>query len=122
MSDQVQFVVELEIAEGKLERFKELAEACIELVRENEPTTIAYVWNLSEDGRKCYILEWYESAAVVPDHFALVGAVLGKMPGVAEVTRFEVFGKLTPEAKAALAATGAPNYPFWAGFTRCEPA
>ena len=116
MSNQVQFVVELDITD--LAKFKQIASACMERVEATEPTTLAYLWNLSEDGSKCVILEWYASAAVIPAHFALVGPLLAEMGSAAQITRFQVFGNLTDEARQALAPTGAATYGLWAGFSR----
>lgn len=117
MSEQVQFVVELDINDPA--KFREIAAACIAAVEAAEATTLAYLWNLSEDGKKCCILEWYANSAAIPPHLALVGPMLKEMEGVAEVTSFKVLGKVEGEAKEALAAMGAPIYGYWAGFSRC---
>lgn len=116
MSEQVQFVVELSI--NDLEAFKRVATACIESVQATEPTTLAYVWNISEDGARCVILEWYANASVIPAHIELVGPILAGLGGAAEITRFQVLGKLTEEARLALHAAGAATVGFWAGFSR----
>ncbi len=118
MSADVQFVLELAIAEGETEKFRACAQAACALVEATEPTTVAYRWFLNADETKCYILEWYPNAEVIPAHLALVGPVLKDMLAVAKITRFEVFGDLSGAAEEALAAVGAANYRFWAGFTR----
>jgi hypothetical protein len=116
MSQDVQFVLELEIEAP--EAFKECAKAAAALVEASEPTTIAYRWFLNPDETKCYIIEWYPNADVIPAHLALVGPTLGEMLKVAQITRFEVFGDVTGAAKAALEGAGAAIFPAWIGFTR----
>ena len=116
MGADVQFVLELEIE--KLEAFKACAESVVALVEASEPETVAYRWFLNAEETKCYIIEWYPNADVIPAHLALVGPTLSEMLKVSQITRFEVFGDLSADAKAALQAAGAATYASWIGFTR----
>ena len=118
MSADVQFVLELAIAAGGLDAFKECAKLAVALVGAAEPETVAYRWFLNADETKSYIIEWYPNADVIPAHLALVGPTLGEMLKVSQITRFEVFGDLSAEAKGALEAAGAATYGAWIGFTR----
>jgi hypothetical protein len=47
-----------------------------------------------------------------------VGPALGELLKVSKITRFDVFGNLSPAAKESLQAAGAQTYSFWEGFTR----
>jgi hypothetical protein len=118
MSDQVQFVVQITIAEGGLEKFKELAKAAADTVEAQEPGTIAYRWYFSEDQTQCYVLEWYKSADLIPGHMECVGPILVEMGAVSHVTRFEVFGNVSEEIRAAMAPLGAKFLGYSHGFTR----
>ncbi|MHB8994498.1 MAG: hypothetical protein ACYC63_04530 [Armatimonadota bacterium] len=118
MVNEVQFVVELDINAGEQETFKKWAKAAIDVIEAKEPETIAYRWHLSDDETKCYISEWYPSSDVLAAHMEHVGPTLGELLKVSKITRFEVFGNLSPAAKASLQAAGAQTYSFWEGFTR----
>lgn len=118
MGADVQFVLELEIADGGLDAFKECAQSACALVEASEPQTVSYRWFLNADETKCYIIEWYPNAEVIPAHLELVGPTLGEMLKVCKITRFEVFGDLSANAQAALQAAGAATYGAWIGFTR----
>lgn len=118
MRQEVQFVVEFTIAEGALAKFKEEAKPIIDAVEAKEPSTVAYRWYFNADETKCYVIEWYNHADVIPAHLLHVGPQLKKMLEISKITRFEVFGNLNWAAKEALAAAGAVNYGFWEGFTR----
>ena len=119
MSDMVQFVVQLAINEGGVDRFKELAQAATDAVQAGEPNTLGYQWYLSEDQTQVCVIEWYAHADLIPAHMALVGPILVEMGQVAHPTRFEVFGNLTEAARAALAPAAPGMYGYMFGFTRC---
>jgi quinol monooxygenase YgiN len=118
MVNEVQFVVELAINAGEQEDFKKWAKAAIDVIEAKEPETIAYRWHLNDDETMCYISEWYPSSDVLAAHLENVGPSLAEMLKVSKITRFEVFGNLTPAAKEMLEAAGANTYGFWEGFSR----
>ena len=57
MSDNVHWVIELDIKQGELDNFKALMNEMVEATRANEPGTMNYEWFISDDERSCHIYE-----------------------------------------------------------------
>jgi quinol monooxygenase YgiN len=117
MRDQIQKVVEVSIAEGKLGEFKEVAARFIERVEASEPNTLRYEWFLSEDGGKCYILELYKDSEALWSHLANIRDLYAPLFELAQITRIEVFGAASEGVKNAH-IPGTVFYDYWAGTTR----
>jgi quinol monooxygenase YgiN len=115
---RVSYVMELTINEGKLEEFKEKAEGYVKAVQDGEPGTLVYQWWLGEDGTRCLVHEVFESSEALLTHVGNVGPSLPDLLAIAPITRLEVFGTVSEQAREAVAQLGAKHFPHLAGFER----
>ncbi len=118
MSDEIQYTVEWAIKPGSLAAFKEMAESITKMVEENEPQMKGYQWYFNADGTKGYTLEWHTSSDSLLAHLQNVGDVLPNLMAHCDLSRFDVFGNPSQEAKNALNTLGAKYFNYYAGFTR----
>ena len=118
MSQKLQYTVEWGIKPGGLDTFKSLANQAIDLVQANEPGMIGYQWYFNDDESKCYTVEWFNGSEAFMAHLQNVGGILPKILEVSDITRFEVFGNPSEEARTALAGLGASIVGYYGGFTR----
>ncbi len=112
------YVINLTIADGKLDEFKKLAAGFFETTEKSEPDTLGYQWYLSEGGGRCLIKESFANSEALLEHLQNVGPSLPPLLEIAPIDRFEVFGTASDAARAALAGLGAVHFPFFAGFER----
>ncbi|QMU28831.1 putative quinol monooxygenase [Adhaeribacter radiodurans] len=118
MSNQVQYTVELTIAEGKMEAFRKIIDSFREAIQNHEPDTNAFQIYFNQDETKAYLVESFKSSEAVLAHFANVGPMLPELLAVAPITRLDVFGNLTKETEEAVKHLGANIYKYHAGFIR----
>ncbi len=118
MTDEIQYTVEWEIKPGSLEAFKEMAESISKLVMENEPQMKGYQWYFNEDTTKGYTVERHTNSNSILAHLQNVGDVLPKLLEHCALSRFEVYGNPSAEAKAALDTLGAVYFGYYTGFSR----
>jgi quinol monooxygenase YgiN len=117
MSD-VAYLFELTIEPGKQDEFAKLATGYTEAVRAGENGTREYQWWLAEDGSRCLLKETFDSSESLLEHLANVGPSLPELLAIAPITRFEVFGELSAEARTAVDELGAVHFSHLVGFTR----
>lgn len=114
----VAYLFELTIGNGKTQEFSEKAAAYTEAVQANEPGTLEYQWWLSEDGSRCLLKEAFDSSESLLTHLVNVGPSLPDLLAIAPITRFEVFGELSADARKALDELGAAYFTHLVGFER----
>jgi len=101
--DTIQVTARLTIHEGKLEEFKELAAQCMRSVRERDSGTLQYDWFFNDARTECVVRETYKDSGAVLEHIANLGATLGAILGVSDMT-LEIYG--SPSAELVKAAAG----------------
>ena len=115
----VRFVVEVTIHEGHLAAFESIAREMV-AGSEKEPDTLGYEWFVSDDHRRCRLIETYVDSNAVLAH--LTGPVVQQLvPKALEhstLDRFQVFGDPGPQAADMLAGLGAEIFGPWHGFSR----
>ena len=119
MNDEtVQLTVHLAIREGKLAEFERTAQAMCAGCR-NEAGTLAYSWFLSDDHKKCRLVELYQDAKAAAAHLTgpVVRELVPKLLQSANVTGFEVNGDPGPEAATILRGFGAEIFKYWHGLS-----
>ena len=117
MSDQVAWIVDMTIGEGKLAELKALAKEMAEVTKKNEPGALGYEWHISEDGKRLTIKERYKDIGAVQAHMGNVGPThIPRLMGCGTVNSFTVYAKITPELKAVLANAGPTFMEEVAGF------
>ncbi len=119
MSDNVHWVLEIEIKQGELDSFKALMNEMVEATRANEPDTMNYEWFISDDEGSCHIYERYADSAATMTHLGSFGQNFAErfMAAVAP-TRLVVYGDPNDEVRAALSAFGAAHMAQIGGFAR----
>jgi len=118
MSKTVYFVVSFKVAEGKLDAFRQTAQAMIAATGQ-ESGALAYEWHFDSDHKRCRLLETYADRAAVEAHIA--GKAVQLIPKLLEsaaVSGFEVYGDTGPEAATALKGIGAELFEYWQGIRR----
>jgi quinol monooxygenase YgiN len=115
----VRLQVELNINEGQLDAFEDVAQQMIAVSRQ-EAGTLAYEFCLSADRTRCRIIEAYTSADAVKAHFsgAAVQEFVPKMLETSSISRFEVYGDPGPQVSAMVTGFGAEIFAAWHGFNR----
>jgi len=118
MTNQIQYLVEFTIAEGKAEEFKSLIHSLIEKVKKNEPGIDSYQLFYNSGESKSYMLERFPNSAGVMAHLAHVGPMLPELLELAPITRFEIFGNISEELKESLKSLGPDIFSYHDGFNR----
>lgn len=122
-ADKVHFVIDLAIHEGKFDEFA----ATLKLMTEGtarEPGALVYEWYLSDDRRRCRLLETYVDAAAMRQHMAshVVQELVPKLLTFSTIERFEVYGAPDAESAAGLRSMGAQIYSHWHGLPSRQPS
>lgn len=101
MTGDIRKVVEISIFEGRLAQFKDIAAAFVERVKQLEPGTLGYEWYLSDDGSKCFVLEWYRDSEALMAHLANIRDLYAPLFEVCQITHIQVFGHPSEELRQA---------------------
>lgn len=119
MSDNVQWLLELNIKDGELETVKTLMNEMVSATQTGEPGTLNYEWFISDDGKICHLFERYVDSAATMIHLGAFGEKFAdRFLAVLEPTRFVVHGNPDDEVREALAGFGAVHMAQIGGFTR----
>ncbi len=87
------------ILEGKQTELEALLEELLVHVRENEPGTLGYQWNLSSDSGRCVVIERYADSAAVIAHIQSYQPFTERLDACRELETLEILG--TPEGPLA---------------------
>lgn len=117
MSREIEFVVEWTVT-GDSEEFRRLAHQATEMVRNEEPNALRYLWYHDEDRKTFLLTECYADSDAMLLHVRDIARLLPALNAVARVTRFEILGELSPEAETAAAAIGAKRFRSFGGVSR----
>jgi quinol monooxygenase YgiN len=117
MSEEIYWLLEVEILPGKLDDFRAVARDLI-AVTEKESTTLCYEWALNDAGTSCHILERYADSDALVKHVASFRNYADAFRKACKVTRFGVYGAPNAAAKAALAGLNPTYYTVFGGFNR----
>ena len=112
--NHLQVTARLKIHEGKLEQFKELATQARKAVKEKEPRALQYDWFFNAEQTECVVRESYADSNAVFEHLANVGALLGQILQVSDMS-LEVFGNPSEELRTAIAPMNPKIYSYYQG-------
>jgi len=119
MNENVYWVLELAVQPGRMNDLKSVMQDMVEAAGANEPGTLNYEWNVSDDGRICHIYVRYRDSAAVMTHMHAFGTKFtARFMELVTITRFVVYGSPNAEIKAALAAYGPVYLAPFGGFKR----
>ncbi|NNJ89497.1 MAG: hypothetical protein HKP53_08845 [Eudoraea sp.] len=77
--NNLQLTARFVIHEGKLDKFKELARACMHSTQEKDPGTLQYDWYFNSDETECRVRETYTDSDAVLAHIGNLGSLLGEL-------------------------------------------
>lgn len=117
MSNQISWVIEVEILPGKLDDFRAVTRDLIAKT-EPEPGTLAYEWHLSPGGKTCHIFERYADSAALVKHCEGFGQFAERFFAACQPVRFTVYGEPSAEAKAMITDLHPVYFARLGGFTR----
>lgn len=116
MSSPLRNIVRFSIKPGRIDAFREAAEACTDTVDDTEPDVLEYSWHIDDDTEICWINELYASSEAFLAHMkGPVGTeLLPRVLNNAELTTWILFGdpneaivKLAP--RLGITILGAPE-------------
>ena len=118
-ADQIHFIIDFAIADGKFDDFS----AALKLMTERtakEPGALAYEWFLSDDQRRCRLMETYADVNAMKEHLSgtVVQELVPKLLALAKISRFEVYGAPDAQSAVALKSFGAEIFRCWSGLPR----
>src|SRR5580704_12705738 len=111
MEPTVRFTVELDIAGGKFDDFGHIART-MGVLTKAEPGALEYDFYISDDRKRCRLLEAYANAEATLAHLKgpVVQELVPQLLSVSSLTRFEVYGDPGAEAAEMLGGIGAAIY------------
>jgi quinol monooxygenase YgiN len=117
METQVSWIFEAQVKDGQIDAFKALVGEMV-TATEAEPGALSYEFFADDDGA-VHIYERYADSDAVLAHIGGFGANFAeRFLGMVEPQRVSVYGEVSDEARAALAAFGAVHYGTVGGFAR----
>jgi len=117
MSTEISWLLVVAIQPGQLDDFRSVARDLIASTQ-NEPGTLAYEWNLSEDHSVCHIYERYRDSAAIVAHVQNFGKFAERFIAACRPVRFDVYGTVSAEAKDLIKDLGPAYYSQLGGFSR----
>lgn len=114
----ISYLIQFTIEDGKTEEFKKLADGFIALTQANEPNTLSYQWWVAEEGPHALLYETFTDSDGLLTHLGNVGPSLPDLLAIAPITRWEVFGDASADARKAMADLGAVYFSHSNGFDR----
>jgi len=119
MSDNVFWILELNIKDGKGDEFKSLMEEMVSATKADEPNALHYEWFVDGEAKRCTIHERYADNAAVLAHLGNFGSKFAeRFMGCVEATGFTVYGRPNDEVKKALDGFSPTYMTPWGGFAR----
>ena len=94
--DEIKGIARVKFHPGKVEEWKRLTEAAMEIVRTKDRGTLQYEIFFNEDESEAVVFERYRDADAAIEHFSNIGHLMAPILATASVTG-EVLG--TPNAK-----------------------
>jgi len=94
--------------EGKREEYLRLSDQALDLVRTNEPGTLAYDLFLNGDQSECMFIERYRDSEAAIAHAANVGHLFASVLETVSVLHGELLGEPSAELRAKLAGSDVP--------------
>lgn len=111
---ELQVTARLDIHDGKLEEFREVAAECLRSVRERDSGTLQYDWFFSEDETECVVRERYRDSDAVLEHMENLGPTFEALLDVADLS-LEAYGDPSPELVEASAELDVTVYRYFQG-------
>ena len=118
MSSSVVTDFQVSIKEGKIEDFKSIVNAMIEINDVNEPNTLGYEYYINEDDTECHLVETFKNSDAFMVHFGNVGQLFDTLFESATMTRAKIYGNPSAELQQALDPLGVEYFAHLNGIER----
>ena len=119
MDQTVFWNLELQIKPGKHEALKALAAEMATATKDNEPGTLNYEWNVSDDKSVCHIFERYADSNALMIHLGnFQDNFAGKFFEVLDIKKWVVYGHANEQVREAIGPMGAVFMSPIGGFSR----
>ncbi len=124
MTQNIYYTVEWTINDGQLDAFKKLADDCVGRVHDKELEMLDYQWYFNADNTVAYLRERHTSSESMLFHIENIGDLLGELLQVSKITRFEIFGNTSDQARRTFEEVGKQTgftpvfLPHYSGFAR----
>ncbi len=119
MSNTVYWLLETIIKDGESENLKALMDEMVSATKKNEPGAIIYDWSVSEDGKKCNLLEMYKDSDAVMNHLGIFGKeYAARFMSAVEIKKFVCYGNPDDKVVGALSKLGVVFMKPLGGFQR----
>lgn len=99
MSENLFFVVELEVKPDQIADLKQVAEEMVGLAKQNEPGTLNYEYFFNKDAGLCHIYERYVSPAALQAHSSSFPQGLQMRSQAFRPLRMSAYGSLPDEIR-----------------------
>lgn len=118
MSDAISWVLAVSIKDGKDDEFRALMDEMVASTRD-EPGAQIYEWFVSADGKQVHIYERYADNEATMAHSMNFGKNFGqRFFGCVDPVGMWVYGDVSDDVRAALAAAGPEFLGSLGGFAR----
>jgi quinol monooxygenase YgiN len=118
-STEIEIVEEYAIYRGKVRAFKKLVQELTDIVKATEPEILGYLWYFNSDESSCYLVQRFTNSASALTHIANaeITPLLPKLHETSRITRFEIFGNMSPRLEKILAKYEPGKFRYWIGFS-----
>lgn len=119
MKNNVWWIFELSVKDGKFEELNKLMSEMVEATERNEKGTLAYEWTISMDGGKCHIYERYvDSEAAITHLTTFLNQYATRLMETGDATGFVVYGNPNDGLKNILDGFNPDYMEHLGGFNR----
>lgn len=118
MSNEVEWLVELSVAEGKMDAAEKLLDEMATIIRAVEPGTETWSWFRSEDNHTISILERYRDENAAMTHLNNFGDFADRFMSILTPCRFTVLASPSSELREAISGFGPVYRAPGGGFRR----
>jgi quinol monooxygenase YgiN len=119
MSDQVYWVLDTEVREGKFDELKSLMKEMVDATKAGEPGTLNYEWTISDDNRRVTLLERYADSASAMIHIrSFMKNYAPRFMACLEPKKQVTHGNPSDELRKMLAAVNSKFMSPFGGFSR----
>ena len=106
---ELQGIVRFTFHEGKVEEFKRLAAACMQIVRTKDTGTLQYDTYFNDDQSECIVLERFRDSDALIEHSANLADLMEAILATGSVSG-ELLGEPSEELRARLEDSGVPVF------------
>ena len=119
MSEIVEWILELEIANGKLDALEALMQEMSDATQADEPGALVYEWYVDAGATACHIIERYADSDAAMAHLSNFGQKFAeRFTTTLKPTAISVYHPASVQLMAALGSFAPLQYKRFGGFHR----